>query len=142
MEKKQGRITTNPITAFLSFPSDGGIPTGCICNSPRQCSLFGIINMREKMWVTLKVKATRYPRYSADNFLHSDDCRSEGELSSSVGRRTHKNAVRFHTTRSQRRVMTITILELITMHCLNLEDRTEMLSRNVVNQLPTYVITQ
>jgi hypothetical protein len=36
--------------------------------------------MRENMWVTLKVKVTRHPCYSADNFLHSDRRWSEGEL--------------------------------------------------------------
>ena len=41
--------------------------------------------MRENMWVMLKVKATRHPCYSADNFLHSDRRWSEGELSTSVG---------------------------------------------------------
>jgi len=41
--------------------------------------------MRENMWVILKVKVTRHPCYSADNFLHSDRRWSEGELSPSVG---------------------------------------------------------
>ena len=48
----------------------------------------GIINMREKMWVILKVKATRHPCYSADNFLHADNRGSEGEHSPSVGEKT------------------------------------------------------
>jgi hypothetical protein len=41
--------------------------------------------MRENMWVIQKVKVTRHPCYSADNFLHSDRRLSEGELSTSVG---------------------------------------------------------
>ena len=45
----------------------------------------GIINMRENMWVILKVKATRHPYYRADNFLHFARRWSEGDLSTSVG---------------------------------------------------------
>ena len=41
--------------------------------------------MRENMWVMLKVKAIRHPCYSADNFLHSNRCWSEVELSTTVG---------------------------------------------------------
>jgi len=72
------------------------------------------------MWVILKVKATRYPCYSADNFLHSDRRWSEGELSTSVGGKTQCTAFRLCTKGSQGMVLWIIRLDLIKLDGLGL----------------------